>query len=103
MAFTEAELLRVVTITGYSFSTLEWQVRYLGTNVTPGLEAAVRDELDRWDSVGGAFTQVFPMEANFGAKINPDAAKADIRRNIKHLLYLGGSFETAGTVRLYRS
>ncbi len=103
MAFTESELLKIVTITGYSFSTLEGQVRYLGTGVTPGLEAAVRDELDKWEAVENNFTRVYPTAENFGAEINPELAKAAIRRNIKRLLYLVGAFETVGMTRIYRS
>ena len=103
MAFTEAELLKIVTITSFPFSTVEGQVRYLGTSLTPALEIAVREQMDRWDTVGNDFTRIYPSATNFGTEINPETEKADIRRNIRRLLYLGGDLQTFGATRIYRS
>lgn len=91
MAFTPTQktlLCRILLVTP---RVLNAQLDYLGADLTADIQTAVSDELDRWESgVGGNFTRIQPKDANFGAEINPEDAKADIRTNIFVLLEMPG-------------
>ncbi len=88
MALSESEKLKIAKITSVNFHTITDQIRYLGTNITGEVETEVRAELSKWDEFGGEYTRIHPMPANFGAEIDPEKIKSDIRRNLNVLLYL---------------
>lgn len=86
MAFTAAEKLSIARILGITPTLLDAHLTSLGVTVTSDVETAVRAELTRWTTEGANFVSVEPKEANFGARIDPGLAQADIRRNIAVLL-----------------
>ena len=96
MAFTESEKLKIAKILNTNFVTVNDQLTNLGTDyITAAVETAVRAEITRWDAGAGSdFVSVEPNTANYGARIDPDLEKQDIRQNIANLLYL---FEFAGS------
>lgn len=86
MAFAEAEIFSIATILGTTPTTLNAHITSLGATVTAALETAVRTQLTRWTTAGINFVSIEPKESNFGARVNPDADQADIRKNIALLL-----------------
>jgi hypothetical protein len=83
-ATQKASLCRILQVTP---SQLDSQIEWLGTAFTSTLELAVEDEMDRWTAGAGTkFTRIQANERNFGAEIDPNLEKADIRRNIAILL-----------------
>lgn len=105
MAFTEAEKLKVAMILNTDYVTINDQIYDLGvTYITAEVETLVRAQITRWDAGAGSdFVSVVPNTANYGAQIDPELEKADIRRNLTNLLYLtdllGGN---SSQVRLVR-
>lgn len=49
-------------------------------------QSAVELQMERWETAGVDFVKVHPNVRNFGAEINPEREKADIRQNIAILL-----------------
>lgn len=90
MALTEAQKLKLAQILRTDYITVNDQIFNLGTAyITPEVETLLLAQIDRWESgVGSDFVSVEPNLANFGARIDPNLEKADIRRNIANLLYL---------------
>lgn len=86
MALTEAQILSIAKIIRQTPSDVEYQITLLGTDATATWELAVEEELDRWDTAGVEFVTVEPKERNFGARINPNLEKNDIRSNLAILL-----------------
>ena len=102
VTLTESEKLKCAQILGVDYIEVNDQVFNLGDAwITASVETEIRAQIARWDAgVGTDFVSVEPNTANFGARINPELEKADIRRNIANLLYLR---DYAGTqVRLVR-
>jgi hypothetical protein len=88
MSFLPAQQLSICKILGINKVKLTAQLTYFAPDITSEIEAAVQDEIDRWDSgIGAKFTRVEPNSANFGARIDPDLAKEDVRQNIANLLF----------------
>ena len=87
MALTEAQKLNVGKILGIKSYVLDAQLAYYATYITAAVETQVAVELARWDTAGIDFVSVEPREANFGARINPEQTKNDIRKNLATLLY----------------
>jgi hypothetical protein len=102
VTLTESEKLKIAQILGVNYIEVNDQIFNLGdTWITPAVEDGVRELIGRWDAgVGSDFVSVEPNTANFGARINPDLEKADIRRSIANLLYL--THLASGQVRLVR-
>jgi hypothetical protein len=96
MALTEANELKVCKILGVLYQDLEYQLALLSTDFTSERQSQVETELDRWDAGAGTkFTKIKANERNFGAEIDPEREKNDIRKNIAYLLerpdWAGGS------------
>lgn len=88
MALTEAEKLDVSMILGVTYVDVNDKITNLGaTYITAEVETKIREELTRWETAGIDFVSVEPKEANFGARISPGLAKADIRSRLASLLY----------------
>lgn len=104
VTLTEAEKLNIAKILNTDFVTINDQIFNLGTAyITPAVETAIRAELTRWSSgAGSEFVTVEPNTANFGARINPELEKADIRRNLANLLYLNDLLDSSTSIRLVR-
>ncbi len=102
MALTESQKLKLAQILQTDYITVNDQIFNLGASyITPEVETLLQEQIDRWDSgIGSDFVSVEPNTANYGARINPDLEKADIRRNIANLLYLRDYL--AGQTRLVR-
>lgn len=102
MALTEAQKLKLAQILQTDYITVNDQIFNLGSAyITPEVETQLQAQIDRWDSgIGTDFVSVEPNTANYGARINPDLEKADIRRSIANLLYLRDYL--AGQTRLVR-
>jgi hypothetical protein len=102
MALTETEKLKLAQILGVNYIEVNDQIFNLGSSyITPEVETLLRAELTRWNAgAGNEFVSVEPNTANYGAKIDPDLEKADIRKNIANLLYLKNY--SSGQVRLVR-
>jgi hypothetical protein len=88
VSFTADEKVSICKITGVRSDVLDNTLTIFANAISDEAEDAVRGEIERWDQVSDDFVSIEPTEANFGAKINPNLAKADIRKNIVTLLYL---------------
>jgi hypothetical protein len=90
MALTETQKLKLAQILGTDYITVNDQIFNLGTAyITAEVETQLIAQITRWDAGAGTdFVSVEPNTANYGARINPDLEKADIKRNIANLLYL---------------
>lgn len=90
MALTEAQKLKLAQILGVDYITVNDQIFNLGTAyITAEVETQLIAQITRWDAGAGTdFVSVEPNTANFGARIDPNLEKADIRKNIANLLYL---------------
>lgn len=84
MAFTAAQELTICTI--LRLTPLQLEEHFEVFPYDSDTETAVETELTRWTTAGVNFTAIEPNVRNFGARINPGDAKADIRRNIALLL-----------------
>jgi hypothetical protein len=103
MALTEAQKLKMAQIIGVDYITVNDQIFNLGTAyITAEVETQLLAQIARWDAGAGTdFVSVEPNTANFGARIDPNLEKADIRKNIANLLYLT-DFLPSGQIRLVR-
>lgn len=90
MALSETQKLKLAQILAVDYITVNDQIFNLGaTYITAAVETLLLEQIDRWDAgVGSDFVSIEPNTANYGAKIDPNMEKADIRRNIANLLYL---------------
>lgn len=104
ITLTESEKLKVAKILNTDYITVNDQIFNLGESyITPAVETAVRAELTRWDAgAGNDFVSVEPNTANYGARINPELEKADIRRNLTNLLYLNDLLDNSAGIVLLR-
>lgn len=84
MAFTAAQMRTLSTILQLTPIELEHHLLYFPYDADT--ETAVETELTRWTTAGVDFVKVHPREKNFGAEIDPEREKRDIRRNIAVLL-----------------
>ena len=102
VTLTESEKLKCAQILGVDYIKVNDQVFNLGDEwITASVETEIRAQIARWDAGAGSnFVSVEPNTANFGARIDPELEKADIKRNIANLLYLTDL--TSGEVRLVR-
>jgi hypothetical protein len=94
--FTPAEKLKIAKIKRIAPTVLEAHLASLGDTLTDDVRTAVREELAKWDSVGGAFTSFTPTESNKGLNLNAKAAKADVRTNIGIYLEMDDSYSDCG-------
>lgn len=103
MALTESQKLKLAQILNTDYITVNDQIFNLGVAyITPAVETLLLEQIDRWDAgVGSDFVAIEPNTANYGAKIDPNLEKADIRKNIANLLYLT-DFLGGGQVVLVR-
>jgi hypothetical protein len=99
MAFTETQKLTICKIVGLDADALDFQLLMYSESVTSGVETQVIAELTRWDLVDEKFTKIRPNATNYGADVDPERNKSDIRKNIRTLLFLP---QAAGN-RLVRS
>lgn len=100
MAFTAAQELTICTI--LRLTPLQLEDHFDVFPYDSDTETAVETELTRWTTDGVNFTSIEPMERNFGARINPNDAKSDIRRNIALLLGFDPNSLSVGGSRLVR-
>lgn len=97
MAFEASEKRSISKILGANAIELDAHLAYHASRIDEGVETDVRAEIERWNSgIGTKFVTVEPNTKNFGAKIDPEAAKQDIRQNIKVLLCMDLADGTAG-------
>jgi hypothetical protein len=98
MALTEANKLKLAQILGVDYITVNDQIFNLGaTYITAEVETLLLAQITRWDAGAGTdFVAIEPNTANYGARINPEAEKDDIRKNIANLLYLTDYLNTGG-------
>lgn len=96
MALSPTEKLSIVRILNTTPSLLDAQITVLGASLDSDRETAIREELTRWETAGIAFVQTEPKESNFGAKIDADLEKDDIRQNLLRLLEFPLSTYSAG-------
>ena len=100
MALTEANKLKLAQILGVDYITVNDQIFNLGANyITAEVETMLLAEIARWTAGAGTdFVAIEPNTANYGAKINPDSEKDDIRKNIANRLYLTDYLNTGGII-----
>lgn len=85
---TEAEKLDIAMILGVTYIDVNDKVTNLGDNyITAAVETKIRTELTRWTTAGVDFVKVHPREKNFGAEIDPEREKLDIKKRLAALLY----------------
>ena len=94
-ATQKAQLCRILQVTP---SQLDSQIEWLGTGFTATHELAVEDEIARWfeDGKGAKFTRIVDKETNYGAVIDPEKEKNDIRKNIA-ILFERPDWATSGS------
>ena len=102
MSFTDSQKLSIARILGITPTLLDAQITSLGASLTAAKETAVIAEIARWtDGAGTNFTRIHPKEKNFGAEINPESAKKDIRANIALILEWQSVIESGiGTIQI---
>ncbi len=104
MSFTATQFNSIVKITGVDAITLQSVLDYYDVQITSDVETDVIAEIDRWDSsIGADFVSVEPNVKNFGARIDPERAKNDIRKNIGNLLFLYTAGVMSSGSRLVRA
>jgi len=103
VTLTESEKLKIAEILGVNYIEVNDQIFNLGEAcITPTVEAGVRADIARWNAgVGADFVIIESSPANFGASINPEREKNDIRKSIANKLYLQG-YGIGGGTRLVR-
>ena len=83
MALTEAQTLTIAEVLGVSVVDINDQITWLGaTYATAAWQTAVEAELTRWTPASTNFVATEPKEKNFGARIDPNSEKNDIRANL---------------------
>lgn len=107
MAFTEAQTVKITRITGIRSNWLEEILAANASYITAEVESQVGDLILEWFPASGTaagrdFTNIHPMERNFGAEIRPGERRNAIRREIADLLYLT-EYMTLGSPRLVRA
>jgi hypothetical protein len=104
MAFTAAELNRIVVITGVDIIRLKEVLNFYTVYITAQTETDVRTELARWDVSGSKFVELHPTDSNKGVKTSSSDVKMDIKHNIASLLFLTEFVQgTISQGRLYRA
>lgn len=97
MAFNEVNKLkicRILQITGLKFDQII--IRW-GHLITAQIETDVVAEIARWEAGAGTdFTSVEPGVKNFGASIDPELERDDIRKNIATMLFVPELASAAG-------
>lgn len=103
MALTEVQKLKLAQILGVNYIEVNDQIFNLGSAwITPAVESLLLEQIDRWEAgVGSDFVSIEPNTANYGARIDPNIEKNDIRRKIANLLYLD-DYMTGGGIELVR-
>lgn len=86
MALSEENELKVCKILGVLYQDLEYQLALLSTDFTSERQTQVEAEIERWETAGFKFTVIKDNAANYGANIDPEREKDDIRHNIAILL-----------------
>lgn len=88
MAFTAEQKISICKILGVNGMDLDVRLSYYATYITAAVETAVIAEIARWTAGAGTdFVAVEPKEKNFGARIDPELEKTDIRKNLGLMLY----------------
>lgn len=101
--FTEAEISDLCEILECPSNYLAARLDFYASQITDSDKTKVLAKVDEWTTAGGNFTAIMPTEANFGAKINPNDAKAQIRRQIAQMIYCGDMVSSGGSqIRLER-
>ncbi|CAN5508462.1 hypothetical protein BH10ACI2_BH10ACI2_04290 [soil metagenome] len=87
MAFEASDKRKICRIVGVNAVELDAQLVYWGTHIDSGVEQDVLAEIERWEGgIGTKFVSVSPNPKNFGAKIDPEEKKRDVRDNIRVML-----------------
>lgn len=104
MALTEANKLKLAQILSVDYIMVNDQIFNLGaTYITAEVETLLLAQIARWDAGAGTdFVSIEPNTANYGARIDPELEKEDIRRNIANLLYLTDYVNGSSGVTLVR-
>lgn len=85
MALTEPQKLIIARILGITPTILNLQIDAL--TISAELELAIEEQIELWtDGAGAKFARIHPNIKNFGAEVNPEDLKADIRTNIANYL-----------------
>ncbi len=87
MAFSEENTIKLSQILGVPLTQIEFQLTYLGTNLTAAVQTAIESQITLWDAGAGTkTTKLHPTESNKGVETSPQAARAIIQKNIALLL-----------------
>lgn len=85
--FTEVQRIAIVEILEINRASLESQIVFLGSRVTQAVIDRVQVLTTSWNGgIGSKFVKIRPNTRNFGAEIDPDAAREQIRTSIANLL-----------------
>lgn len=99
MAFTAAQLLTVGEI--LELTPLEIETHFDVFPYDADTETYVETELEAWERARVDYVHVEPNVKNFGARIDPNIARATIRKNIA--LALGLDIQSSSGSRLVRA
>ena len=103
MALTEAQTLTIAEVLGVSVVDINDQITWLGaTYATAAWQTRVESQLSRWTTASTNFVAIEPKEKNFGAKIDPNSEKNDIRAMLATLFQRPDWKLNAGTMRTVR-
>lgn len=102
MALTETQTLTIAEILGVSVVDIDDQIVWLGnTYATSAWQTRVEAQLTRWTTAGVDFVAIEPNVKNFGAKIDPNNEKADIRANLA-TLFQRSDWKASSSMRTQR-
>ncbi len=87
MAFTEPQLLTIGGVLGVTSDALAYRLQSYSADITAEVEAMVIAELAAWELVKGDYVAIEPKESNKGVRIDPNLARAAIRRNLANWLF----------------
>ena len=90
MAFTEAQKLKICRITGVTSDLLEDVLSFRAAAITAEVESQVGDLITEYfaNGVNRNVTKIRPNLKNFGADIDPNDTRAQIKGEIATLLYM---------------
>lgn len=85
--FTASQVTDLCEILEVDSNFLTNHLSYHASIISDSDKTKVLSKIDEWATAGADFTAIEPNVRNFGAKINPDSQKNQIRSQIASLLH----------------
>jgi hypothetical protein len=85
--FSESQVTDLCEILETDSDYLADHLEFYANQISEADKTKVLAKITEWETAGAKFTAIEPNVRNFGAKINPDNQKNQIRSQIASLLY----------------